>query len=341
MKNRPTSPFSIAITITAIIVTIGVFFRIAQASKTEQVKQALKETPTIQKGIGDGTSPNASAVHCGTPEPTVIQKQQMLKAAQRGRRRGGSGANLRGSGTVIIPVWFHVIRRNDGTGDVPNVALYAQLKVMNRAYSGRDQAATHLGQGPSAQTTADTPFRFTMAGITRTNNTAWYTAARVGAEQNAMKAALRVGGSGTLNVYLSESDGLLGYATFPTDYTSDPLDDGVVIFNESVPGGGFAPYDYGDTLVHEVGHWLGLFHTFSGGCAAEASTDQVADTPAEASRFFGLPASGSPRDTCTSLPGRDPVENYMDYTDDDGLFQFTIGQSDRMDSLHAEFRPSL
>ena len=229
-------------------------------------------------------------------------------------------------GSITIPVWFHVI--NNGplptNGNVPDAQIAAQIQVLNDSYSG-------LTGG------ANTAFRYVLAGTTRTTNASWYTMGPGTTAERQAKTTLRVGGANTLNIYSANpGGGLLGWATFPSSYAHDPLDDGVVVLYSSLPGGTAAPYNLGDTATHEAGHWLGLFHTFQGGCSKKDTRggDLVADTPAEQSAAFGCPVG---RDTCRQ-PGADPIHNFMDYTDDDCMFELTAGQGLRMDAQWATYR---
>lgn len=242
----------------------------------------------------------------------------------------GSEEMMRAPGSVNVQVRVHVINQGAGTanGDIPQAWIDAQIQVLNDAYSG-------IGPGGVGM---NTPFRFTLAGVDRTTNVAWYNAEDGSSDEVAMKTALRVGGANVLNLYSTNAGNgsLLGWATFPSDYASFPAYDGVVCLWASFPGGPAAPYNLGDTATHEVGHWLGLYHTFQGGCNKTTSGDFVWDTRPEGSQTFGCPTA---QRKCRNIArGYDPVENFMDYTDDFCMYKFTGGQSERMDVLSAMFR---
>ncbi|KAG6866513.1 hypothetical protein C0991_003057 [Blastosporella zonata] len=218
-------------------------------------------------------------------------------------------------------VFWHVVSQDTtlAGGYIPDSQITNQIVVMNKAY-------------------ASVGVSFTLANTTRTVNSGWFNnAAPDTAVQTAMKTALRQGGAADLNVYTvgftsGSGAGLLGYSTFPSSYSGAPKDDGVVILYSSLPGGSSSPYDLGQTLTHEAGHWFGLYHTFQGGCSGAG--DSVADTPPEASPAFGCPIG---RDTCSG-GGVDPIHNFMDYTDDSCMTEFTAGQAARAKSQVATYR---
>jgi hypothetical protein len=279
----------------------------------------------IDKPAGGNTALAAKSKmrSCGTVHPSSREAEEIQGSYQKFKsRRGGM---LSATASITIPVYFHVINRGSGiqNGDVSDQMIRAQIAVLNDAFSGRTGGAA-------------TPFRFVLAGVSRTTNEDWYNMGFGSNEEREAKSALRQGGADALNFYTANlGDNLLGWATFPWSYHSKPEVDGVVCLFSSLPGGSTVPYDEGDTGTHEVGHWLGLYHTFQGGCTP--NNDYVDDTAAERGPAFDCPVG---RDTCTGskYAGLDPITNFMDYTDDACMFQFTAEQAFRTDGMFAQYR---
>lgn len=254
---------------------------------------------------------------CGT----VISDAQLIAAEKHFQANKVEKVNSSVAAAATIPVYFHVISKDStlAGGNIPDSQIAAQITVMNQDYAGSG-------------------ITWTLAGTTRTVNSQWFNQAGPDSSlQTTMKTQLRTGGVTAFNVYTvgfvsGSGSGLLGYSTFPSSYSGNPTDDGTVMLFSSVPGGSTTDYNLGRTLTHEAGHWVGLYHTFQGGCSGAG--DSVSDTPPEAS-----PASGCPtgRDTCSG-GGVDPIHNFMDYSIDSCMNQFTAGQFTRMQSQLRTYR---
>ena len=254
---------------------------------------------------------------CGTVQPSGADAElrELSFLQSLADRKKAMGAALSESPTININVYWHNITNRTGGGGVSEWQINEQINVLNEAYG-------YYG------------FHFVLAGIDNTANQSWFFVTPGTSAEAAMKAALRQGTADDLNIYSAQiGAGLLGWATFPSDYASSPTRDGVVVLTGSLPDGWASPYNLGDTGTHEVGHWLGLYHTFQGSCSVQG--DYVSDTNVEASPAFGCPEG---RNSCPRNAGDDPIYNFMDYTDDSCMDSFTWGQAQRMQGMWATYR---
>jgi hypothetical protein len=248
-------------------------------------------------------------------EPDLGQAHEDLPISAKGR----AGANF----AAAVPVYVHVITAG-AIGNLTDAQIAAQITVLNRTYAGAEGGAS-------------TGFSFQLAGVTRTNNAAWFNAGPSGTDEQSMKTALHAGGANALNLYSTTAAAYLGWSSMP-DTLSQPGQatlDGIVVDWESWPGTSTTyagRFDQGETATHETGHWLNLDHTFYGGCTGQG--DFVDDTPPESTPTTGCPAG---KDTC-SAPGLDPIHNYMDYSYDSCYTQFTPGQTQRMQDAWLLYR---
>lgn len=143
-----------------------------------------------------------------------------------------------------------------------------------------------------------------------------------------------------LSDYTMGPTGALGYCTFPENPSPDVTVDGCSIDSNTMPGGSTQIANLGYTATHETGHWLGLEHVFAGNACADG--DMIADTPFQSEATFGCPVDSSTgattKDSCPTDPGLDSIHNYMDYSDDPCMNEFTPDQGVAMRSAWATFR---
>lgn len=255
---------------------------------------------------------------CGTPELTPEQVAAIERQTDFLARIKGYDEEAAMRGPFNIPIVFHVI--HDGAnGQLSTADIQAQVDVLNQAYRRQ-------GRGV-----------FTVEDIDYTDNATWFNMGYGSQAERDAKEALHWDSDYYLNFYTANpGGGLLGWATFPWDQAGDPNMDGVVVRWDSLPGQPGDPFNEGDTGTHEVGHWVGLYHTFQNGCAAPG--DEVDDTPYEAEPGYGCPVG---RDTCPADPGDDPIENFMDYSDDSCMNTFTERQHRRLRRMVHLYRPGM
>jgi hypothetical protein len=276
---------------------------------------------------------------CATPSPD--------RASPRGQG-GGSDCSLDGT-TVLpqyapdglvyrIPVVFHVIQSTSGEGFLPEQRIHSQIEVLNqdfRAIPGTNGEGG-VDSGIEFFLATEDPDGAPASGITYSVNDAWF------ANNGQWYDDLAWDPQRYLNVYTHSAGGALGYATdYPASGIAGQVNDGIVL-NHLVVGldAPLPPYDLGRTGTHEVGHYLGLYHTFEDGCAgfADCSSagDLICDTSPQETPTIGCPDGPV---SCGGLPV--PFENYMDYTDDACKVRFSPEQVNRMRCTIETYRPSL
>jgi hypothetical protein len=283
------------------------------------VPRTAHTAPTIAGLVG--TDPNTQPQE----QVAAIEQAATARLAELGLSRTQAATVQTARGKKIkIRVFAHVINagKSEAKGNVSDKTIRQTVRAMNKAFHGKQSAAA-----------ARLPFTFVLTEIDRTTNPDWYYDLRWNsAEERAMKIALHKGRARALNIYTAQPvAGISGWATFPWDFEAHPRMDGLVLSKDMVYGGDREGWHEGDVFSHETGHWLGLYHTFQGGCSGG---DEVADTPPEASYAEGCPAG---RDTCAG-DGVDPIHNFMDYTDNPCTDRFTRGQRDRAVTMWNAYR---
>jgi hypothetical protein len=268
-------------------------------------------TPTGSAAKG-GHGPDTRDISAAEQRQIEQRTAELLKA----KAARGVGVPQGALAAATVPVYIHVMRDAAGNGDVTDSQITQQIAVLNKTFGGGESSAA-----------ANTGFTFSLAGTFRYNNTQWHQ----DKQSSTYRKQTRKGGANALNIWLVDF-GYLGIATFPWDYNRQPGIDGIRVQYTSLPGGSETNYNLGETATHEAGHWFGLYHTFQGGCTT--TNDEVADTPAQSSPTNGCPTG---RDSC-SLPGLDPIHNYMDYSYDSCYNQFTPDQSTRISNMWTAYR---
>ena len=230
------------------------------------------------------------------------------------------------NGKVVIPVVVNVLYKT-AAENISDSQIQSQIDVLNKDFTATNPDFANT-PAEFAGVAANVGITFELVKINRksTTKTSWGTT-------DTMKKTKRGGLDPTspttnLNLWVCTiGGGILGYAQFPGGAAAT---DGVAIDSKyfGLSGTASYPYNLGRTASHEVGHWMNLRHIWGD---ASCGNDLVSDTPVAKTSNFGVPVYPY---VSTCLPAHNEMTmNYMDYTDDRGMFMFTNGQKSRMNAL--------
>ena len=238
------------------------------------------------------------------------------------------------NGKIEIPVVVNVLWKTNAE-NISLAQIQSQIDVLNKDFNAQN---TDYNQVPAlfSGVKANVGISFVLDQVIRkqTTKSSWGT-------RDAIKKTKQGGINPTspttkMNLWIGTiGGGILGYAQFPGGSSAtdgiviDPLFIGVTSNSSSA-----YPYNLGRTATHEVGHWLNLRHIWGD---ANCGNDLVSDTPNHDSANFGVPAYPH-YSTCSGTPV-EMTMNYMDYTDDRGMYMFSTGQKSRIDAIFVSGGP--
>jgi hypothetical protein len=237
------------------------------------------------------------------------------------------------NGIYTIPVVVHVLIHSNGNGNISDAMIQSQIAVLNEDFMALTGTLGSNGTYSAIQfaLATTTPTGGASTGITRTVNSTWYN------DGGTYYNSLAWDTNRYLNIYTNTAGGNLGYAYMPNQggVVGQAWDGVRILYSAFGRNSPYVPYNLGRTATHEVGHYIGLHHTFEGGCATGNCYqvgDRICDTNNEQSPNY----SGCSRSTCSSS---DPVKNYMDYSADACMDNFTPEQARRMRCTLESYRP--
>lgn len=232
------------------------------------------------------------------------------------------------NGKMEIPVVVNVLYRTTAE-NISLTQIQSQIDVLNKDFNALN-SDYNTANNPYSSVRANVGISFVLDQVIRksTTKTSWGT--NDSCKKTANGGLAPTSPTTKLNLWVATiGGGILGYAQFPGGSSAT---DGVVIDSKYFGNTGTAtyPFNLGRTATHEVGHWMNLRHIWGD---ATCGSDLVSDTPVHNTANYGVPAVGH-RSTCTGTP-LEMYMNYMDYTDDRGMYMFSVGQKARMDAIFA------